>query len=86
MSTTRSAEMFAVGLMLVVCLATSALAADDDRVRAAFVLNLAKYVEWPDESFADPDAPFVVGVIADPKFTKLLAEQLGGNPTPNHSD
>lgn len=67
-----------MGLTLVAGLATSALAADSDDVRAAFVLNLAKYVEWPDSSFADAEAPFVIGVIEDVGFTGLLAEQLRG--------
>jgi hypothetical protein len=77
LSTARAAGLLALGLTLVVGLATPAIAADDDRVRAAFVLNLAKYVEWPEETFASPDTPFVVGVIGDADFSELLARQLG---------
>lgn len=32
-------------------------------VKAAFLLNFAKFVEWPDSSFDGPQAPIVFGVI-----------------------
>lgn len=72
--TTRTAGWLV--LTLVVGLAMPALAADDDRVRAAFVLNLAKYVEWPDEAASAPR--FVVGVVGDADFTEQLATHLSG--------
>ncbi len=59
-------------------LAGTALAADEDRVRSAFILNLAKYVEWPAASFEASDASFVIGVIEDPTFAEYLARQLEG--------
>ena len=31
-------------------------------IKAAYLYNFALFVEWPDEAFADPDAPFVVGI------------------------
>lgn len=34
-------------------------------VKAAFLLNFAKFVEWPAPAFAQPDAPLVIGVIGD---------------------
>ena len=71
----------AVGVALVALMitpATTASAADDDRLRAAFVLNLAKYVAWPDSVFADGDAPLVIGVIEDAGFRARLAESFAG--------
>ena len=32
-------------------------------VKAAFLLNFAKFVEWPDSSFDGPQAPIIFGVI-----------------------
>jgi len=58
--------------------AGAAPAADQDDVRSAFLLNLAKYVEWPESQFGAEDAPFVIGVIADPTFTRQLESHLEG--------
>lgn len=35
---------------------------DEDRVKAAFVFNFIKFVEWPEESFRNADAPLNVCV------------------------
>jgi hypothetical protein len=35
------------------------------QVKAALLLNFAKFVEWPDGSFDDPRAPIVFGIIGD---------------------
>jgi hypothetical protein len=36
---------------------------EEYEVKAAFLINFAKFVEWPDSSFDSPQAPFVFGVI-----------------------
>lgn len=33
-------------------------------VKAAFLFNFLSFVEWPEQSFESPDAPFVIGVFA----------------------
>jgi hypothetical protein len=48
------------------------------QVKAAFLYNFAKFVEWPPESFADQNAPIVLGVISDNVFGKLLTEVTAG--------
>lgn len=53
-------------------------AGDDDVVKSAFILNLAKYVDWPTTSFAGDDAAFVIGVIEDAGFASALAGHLEG--------
>jgi hypothetical protein len=35
-------------------------------VKAAFVFNLSKYVDWPQAAFEGPDSKFVFGVLGDP--------------------
>lgn len=52
-------------------------------VKAAFLYNFTKFVEWPDAAFAQPSAPFVVCAFADAAFrTELEAilqnEQVRG--------
>lgn len=38
------------------------------RVKAAFLFNLAKFVDWPQTAFGDKQAPFVIGVLGDDPF------------------
>jgi hypothetical protein len=54
-----------------------AQAADEYRVKAAFIFNFAKFVEWPSDAFADGGA-LVVGVVGDDPFGGAL-DQLNSN-------
>lgn len=47
---------------LVAALAASAAAQDEYGVKAAFLFNFAKFVEWPADAFAAPDAGLVMCV------------------------
>ena len=35
------------------------------QIKAAFLYNFAKFVEWPAEAFATPTSPIVIGVLGD---------------------
>jgi hypothetical protein len=45
-------------------------------LKAAFLYNFTKFVEWPSEAFAHDDSPFVVGVFGDEDFTSTLKTLL----------
>ncbi len=47
-------------------------------VKAAFLLNIAKYANWPPQSFADPAAPIVIGILGDDPFGPALDRVLHG--------
>jgi hypothetical protein len=32
-------------------------------VKAAFLVNFTRFVDWPEEAFPDPEAPFIIGVV-----------------------
>ena len=40
----------------------------DYRVKAAFIYNFGKFVEWPDAAFASTNAPLVIGVMGGDPF------------------
>jgi hypothetical protein len=40
----------------------------DYRVKAAFIYNFGKFVEWPDAAFASTNAPLVIGVLGGDPF------------------
>ena len=37
----------------------------EQKVKAAYIYNFCKYFNWPEESFKDPNAPIVIGVLGD---------------------
>jgi hypothetical protein len=48
------------------------------QVKAAYLFNFLKFVEWPDESFADPIAPIVIGVVGEDPFGNALPQVVIG--------
>lgn len=55
-----------------------AQASSEYQVKAAFLYNFAKFVEWPGEAFSDGSAPLVIGVIGDDPFGGALDQAING--------
>jgi hypothetical protein len=58
--------------------ADGSAAPDEYRVKAVFLFNFSRFVEWPDSAFAAPDAPFVIGVFGQDPFGPELDEVASG--------
>ncbi len=61
----------------------SRVAADDGvsleyRVKAAYLLNFTKFIEWPPETFADASSPFSICIAGDDPFSGLLDRMVEG--------
>src|SRR6266567_5537920 len=71
-------------------LAASVLSAEEPQpseyqLKAVFLYNFAKFVEWPREAFASPSTPFTIGVIGQSPFGDELDrtvrnKTLNGHP------
>ena len=48
------------------------------QVKAAYLFNFLKFVEYPSESFADPLAPLVIGVVGNDPFGSALPQVVIG--------
>jgi YfiR/HmsC-like len=48
------------------------------QVKAAYLYSFARYVQWPPEAFAGPADPFVVGVLGEDPFGRILDDTLAG--------
>jgi hypothetical protein len=48
------------------------------QVKAAYVYNFAKFVEWPAQDFAGPSAPMQLCVLSDPSFESELDRIVKG--------
>ncbi len=47
------------------------------RIKAAFLYNFAKFVEWPSEAFEDNDSTLILGVFGDDPFGAALQSLRG---------
>lgn len=55
------------------------------QLKAVFLFNFAKFVEWPANAHASPDSPIVIGIVGEDPFGAVLdnavkGERLGGRP------
>lgn len=48
------------------------------QVKAAFIFNFAKFIEWPPGAFPGEKAPYVLGVMGQNPFGKLLEQMTSG--------
>jgi hypothetical protein len=74
-------RLLLVALMLASTLfaQTMAMAAPGEyQVKAVFLFNFSRFVEWPTTAFASPNAPFVVGVFGHDPFGADLDEVVKG--------
>ena len=53
------------------------------QLKAAFLLNFAKFVEWPPAAFAKADAPIVLGILGENPFGDAI-EQMVRDKTINN--
>lgn len=40
----------------------------ESKLKAAFLFNFAKFVDWPPEAFADTNSPITIGILGDNPF------------------
>jgi hypothetical protein len=50
----------------------------ESEIKAGFLFNFTKFVEWPPDAFADPSVLIVVGIVGDNPVTDLLTETAAG--------
>jgi hypothetical protein len=48
------------------------------QVKAAYLFNFLKFVEFPNEAFTDPRAPIVIGVVGEDPFGSALPQVVTG--------
>jgi hypothetical protein len=78
----RTAAWFLSALAAGVLLCCLAAAQSDQHseyeVKAAFLFNFTKFVEWPDSTFSGPQAPIVIGIVGDDPFGDSLIRIVAG--------
>ncbi|MDX2032042.1 MAG: YfiR family protein, partial [Blastocatellia bacterium] len=56
---------------------------DEYQVKAAFLFNFAKFVEWPGEAFPDGGAPLVIGIVGSDPFGATLDQTVSNKSVNN---
>ena len=46
------------------------------KVKAAYLYNFAKFIEWPNDALGDEETPFVIGVLGDDPFGRILDDTV----------
>jgi hypothetical protein len=54
------------------------------QLKAAFVFNFARFVEWPKSAFATPTSPLVIGILGDNPFRDDLTKMVGNKSVDTH--
>ena len=73
------ADLFLVlGLLSMLSATVPAQSSNEYQVKAAFLYNFAKFVDWPGEAFSDGSAPLIIGVIGNDPFGGALDQAING--------
>lgn len=84
----RAAGFFVAASLagLLVCNAASTQSDPSEyQVKAAFLFNFTKFVEWPEGSFEDLQAPIVLGILGDDPFGDDLDRIIAGQKVQGRS-
>ncbi len=54
------------------------------QLKAAFLFNFAKFVDWPPEAFAQGDSPLVIGVLGENPFGEDLKDAVQNKSIGSH--
>ncbi|MDO8589259.1 MAG: YfiR family protein [Armatimonadota bacterium] len=80
------AKISGLVLALVLCCAfantrrhcAEAAAVGEYQIKAVFLYNFAKFVEWPSSAFADANSPIVIAVLGEDPFGSSLEQVVKG--------
>jgi hypothetical protein len=51
--------------------------------KAAFLFNFVKFVEWPSHAFANNEAPLLIGVVGNDRYTEVIDRVISGKTANN---
>jgi hypothetical protein len=69
---------FGIALGALLAVDGGAQVIDEYQVKAAFIYNFAKFVEWPPQAFKNPTDPIVICVLGQNPFGSALAQAVSG--------
>jgi len=64
---------------------TQSQAKSEYALKAVFLYNFCRFIEWPKSEFASPSDPIIIAVIGDDPFGSLLEEAVHGETVRDRS-
>jgi prepilin-type processing-associated H-X9-DG protein len=85
-------RLWRASLILIACLAALALpliagdsaAGLEYKVKAGYLFNFSRFVDWPESAFVNKGAPFVFAIAGTDPFSRLLDDALAGKEINGH--
>jgi hypothetical protein len=73
-----------VSLLLIGLVGRAQSPPSEYQIKAAFIYNFARFVEWPTQSYGAPDSPMIVGLLGENDFGDNLAQIINGKVIKGH--
>jgi hypothetical protein len=84
----RAAKLFLLSLLLlrvgVLAHAQEDSQPSEYQIKAAFIFNFAKFVEWPAAAFPKASSPLIVGVLGENPFNDALEKMIKNKKVDEH--
>lgn len=74
----------ALGLFVAVSAGAQVRTAGEYEVKAAFLENFSRFVNWPAAALPRGDTPIVIGIVGDDPFGAVLTEAMESHPVEGH--
>lgn len=81
----RSATLVVWLGMLFSFTATAQQATPEYQVKAVFLFNFTRFVDWPPSSFESANSPFIIGIIGTDPFGSYIDETVSGETAGQHA-
>jgi hypothetical protein len=65
-------------LLLLLSINGKSQAVNEFEIKAVFIYNFTKFIQWPEESFEPSQDKFIIGVLGENVFGKYLEEAVTG--------
>jgi hypothetical protein len=80
-------KILAAVLLLVLSaqLTAQTSASREYNIKAVFLYNFTQFVEWPSNTFNNPETPFVIGILGDDPFHSYIDETVVGEKVKGHA-
>ena len=81
---TKAVIFLLIGFTLSTQLLYGQKPAPEYQVKAAFLYNFTRFIDWPTTAFRSPTSPFVIGIIGDDPFGGYINSTVKGEKVNNH--
>ena len=80
----RSLRVLLTGIVIMLLLPAQAQPSREYSLKAVFLYNFTRFVEWPPQSFAASGDPFIIGILGTDPFGPVLDEVASGEKVATH--